>query len=266
MSRESAQDSEISQLTDAEDVAAAVERAWGDPLRARGVIHAVEVWAEDRGRYAALAGERREPLCLHGSWSHGIARARADAILTSTGRLRREPDLDHRLDATASPRRALEAWRRDVLRKPEPPVSLIFAADEAPDLDHPVFHHRARAVVYTSRRIGWHLESRAADHGVEVVAVDEPTLPQAVGFLRGAFGAATLAIETEPAEAMALYGAAPTVDEVMLSACRAPRVPADAVAAPFLTAEQLVRAFPDVSKPHRVDAGGVEWSFHRFRR
>ena len=266
MSREPVADSEISRLEGAQDMAAAVERVWGDALEARGVIHAVEVAPEDRGRYVALAGFRRAPLSLHGAWSAALARARADAILTTAESLRRQPELDHRPRVPGLDAEPLDAWRRERLRKPQPPVSLIYAKSEAPDLDHPVFRHWTRAVIFTSRRIGWHLESRAADCGVEVVAVDDPTLEQAVEFLRHSFGAATLAIETEPAEAMELYGDAPTVDEVMLSVCRSPNLPAEAIAAPFLSAEQLVRAFPESSKPHRVRSEDGDWSFHRFRR
>ncbi len=271
MNRNPAPDSEILALCDADSVAVAVERIWGDPLLARGVIQAVEAWQGDRGRYLSLADERRSPKSLHAAWASSLARARADAILTTAGRLRRAPALDHRLQGPAHLPEALAAWRRERLHKSEPPVTLVFTAGDAPDLEHPVFHHWTRSVVYTSRRSGWHLESRAADRGVEVVGVDSPTLSGAVDFLRHAFGAATIAIEAESTAATELYADPPVVDEVMLSVCRALSVPADALPAdapgtPFLSAERLARSFPASSKPHEVISEDSEWSLFRFRR
>ena len=128
------------------------------------------------------------------------------------------------------------------------------------DLDHPVFRHWTRPLVYASRQAQWELESRAADHGVEVVGADEPTVAGAVEFLRHAFGAATIALETPPWDAPA------AVDEVLLSTWRALEAPAGVLGEPCLSAEDLTRRFSRRSEPFRVAAANGEWSFQRFRR
>ena len=266
MSRGWAPDGEILKLDDADDVTAAVERIYGDTLEARGLIQAVEAWHGDRGRYVALAAGRQAPRSHHGCWASNLVRARADAILTTGSVLRRVPTLDHRLKGPGRHPQALAAWRWERLRKRAPPVTLVLTSDAGLDLDHPVFRHWTRPVVYTSRRAEWQLESRAVDRGVEVVGVEAPTVEGAVEFLRLAFGTATIAVEADPAIAVELYGTPPAVDEVMLSVYHGPRAPADAVAAPFLTAERLARAFPLVSKPYRVATEDGEWSLHRFRK
>ena len=266
MRQELAPDDEIEALHDADSVAEAVQRVWRDPLAARGVIHAVEALQGDRGRYLALSPQRQAPRSRHGSWVTSLARARADAVLTTAGMLRQAPALDHRLVGPGQLPEALAAWREKRLGKSAPPVTLVFTTGDLPDLEHPVFHHSTRALIYTSRQAQWQLESRAADHGIEVVGVEEPTAVAAVEFLRHAFGAATITVEAEPAVAGDLYESPSAVDELMLAVCRAPHMPPDAVLGPFLSAEHISRSFPWGSKPYRVATDNDEWSLHRFQK
>ncbi len=150
--------------------------------------------------------------------------------------------------------------------KRQPPVTLVLASSRDLDLDHPIFRCWTRPVVYTTRQTQWELESRAPDYGVELVGVDAPTAGSAIEFLRRSFGAATIALEASLRVCQELYDPPPAVDEVLLSVCRAPRIPADSLGRPFLSAEQLSRRFPRHSEPYRVAAEGGEWSIQRFRR
>lgn len=259
-------DDEIARLATAGDVVVAADRLFGATLEARGLIHAVAVWQGDSGRYLTLADDSGTPRSHHRTFVQSLARARADAIIISGEILRHAPGLDHRLEGPGSSPRALAEWRRERLLKRQPPVTLVITSGRDIDLDHPVFRHWTRPVVYTTRQTHWELESRAPDHGVELVGVDAPTAGSAVEFLRRAFGAATIVLEADPRICQELY-APPAVNEVLLSVCRAPRIPTGgAQQGPFLSAEQLTRRFPRHSEPYRVATEDGEWSFQRFRR
>ncbi len=260
----SAQDDMAPHLRTADDVETLIARVYDAPLRATGLIEAVETWQGDRGQYLKLRSDRETPRCHHGRLASNLARARADAILTSQTVLRRHPTLDHRLQGPGRSGVALTEWRSARLGKPEPPVTLVLASGDNLDLDHPVLHHWTRPVVFTTRQAQWQLESRAVDLGVEVVGVDEPTVHNAVDFLRRAFGAATIALELE--DSRALYRDPVIVNEVLLTTCQTPQVNPVAVDPPFLTAEELVRRFPRHGKPYRIQAGDDPWRLQRFRR
>ena len=250
----------------ASEVAAAARRVYGATLEDRGLIHLLAVWQGDRGRLVELEPLPDAPGSRHGAFLRGLARARADAILTTGAMLRRMPALDHRLGKAGGVSAALAEWRRERLAKRQPPVTLVLTSDPGVDLDHPVFRHWTRPVVYTTRQAQWELESRAADRGVELVGVDEPTAAGAVEFLRQAFGAATVVLETGSGPARELYGPPAGVDEVLLSIYQGPEVAAGALGELYLSAEQLTRRFRERSRPFRVAAASGEWSFQRFRR
>ena len=266
MLRQPALDEAITSLESAADVAAAVRRIYGSPLDARGLIHSASVWQGDRGRYVAFTTGRGPSPSQHGEFAAHLARARADAILTSGRALRRQPELDHRLQGPGAAGDALAAWRRDHLLKSEPPVTLVVTANADLDLDHPVFRHWTRPVVLTTGQSQWQLESRAVDQGIEVVGSDTPSVRTAVEFLRRAFGAATIALEVESDALRELSEPPIAVDEVLLTIDQAPRIPAPALGAPFLTAEQLVRRFAERSTPYRVASESGQWCLQRFRR
>ncbi|MEM7357060.1 MAG: hypothetical protein AAF657_39970, partial [Acidobacteriota bacterium] len=134
------------------------------------------------------------------------------------------------------------------------------------ELEHPIFRYWTRPVVLTSPHSQWQLESRAVDFGIEVVGVETPTPRTGVEFLRRAFGAATIALEVDPRALRDLDRPPVEVDEVLLTTARAAKMPADALGPPFLTAEQLLRRFPEQSTPYRVIGAEHEWCCQRFRR
>ncbi len=258
-------DAEIAELDSAAAVAAKAEEIYGAPLTSTGVVHVTSVWRR-RTAYLTLAIGPRTPRSAHDALVLNLTRARADAILTSGRILRREPRLEHRLGGPGRVPEALAAWRREHLGKDSPPVTLVLTSGRRLDFDHPIFSAGTRAVVYTSRAGQWRLESRAADRGVEVVGVDEPSVGGAIDLLRYQFGAATISVEAGPSVSRQLYEPPVTVDELLLSVYDAPQIPAGVRGDPFLDAGELVHVFSRASLPYRVATADGEWSFQRFLR
>jgi len=259
-------DDQIADIRTADDVAAKVREIYDAPLKATGVVHVTAVWRRPRGGYLTLAINQDTPESAHDAFVLNLTRARADAIVTTGKNLRAEPELNHDLQGPGDLGQALLHWRRDHLGKPNRPVTLVLTSGRTLDLGHRIFRSWTRPVIYTGREGGWRLESRAADAGVEVVPVAEPSLRAAVDFLRREFGAATVAIEAGPSTSRELYDDPLRVDELLLSVYEAPDLPQTVRGGDFLTAEDLARLFPRFSPPHRVRTGDGEWRFLRFQR
>jgi len=265
-------DVELLALESADEVADFVHRVYGGSLTERGLLHAASLRLGPRGRH------RTQPLngdggleCLHAGLARQVIRARADAILTTHDVLTRHPDLNHRLSGPGRWPEALSSWRREHLAKSTEPITFVLSPGPDLDLDHPVFRHWTRPVVFTTREAHWELESRAADRGIEVVGVDQPTASSGIEFLRHAFGAATIALETEVATLRTLCQPTLMIDEITLALRDTSRRPAqpvelDPIDELFLPPESLVRWFPRRSPTYRIEAAGETWSLQRLRR
>lgn len=258
-------DVEIADLTTADDIAAAVREMYGADLASTGVVHVTAVH-QRRDVYETLKIRPETPKCAHDFFVLNVARARADAIVTTGKILREEPAVVHRLQGPGRVADALAAWRRERLGKSRPPVTLVLTSGRGLDLGHPIFKAWTRPVVYTSRQGQWNLESQAADHGVEVVGVDEPGVHGAVDLLRYEFGAATISIEAGPSVSCRLYEPPPAVDELLLSVAEVRDLPQSVRGGKLLTAEDVARIFSRYSAPYRVTTADGEWRFQRFLR
>ncbi len=263
-------DSDIADIASADDVAATVEEIYGTNLATTGVVHVAAVRRRRSGVYEPLRAGSGVCRCAHDVFIRNLTRARADAILTTGEVLRRDPALVHSLRGPEQTPQALADWRRQYLGKRQPPVTLVLTASGDIDLDHPVLRTWTRPVVYTGRRGEWRLESRAADHGVELVGVDEPHVRGAVDLLRHEFGAATIAVEAGPEGSRQLYEPTVEVDELLLSVCETPLSEAPELVGDrggrFLEADELGRIFAAASPPYRVETDAGVWSFQRFLR
>ncbi len=256
---------EIAGLTTAADVTAAVREIYDADLDSTGVLHVTAVH-QRRDVYETLKIRPETPKCAHDFFVLNLARARADAIVTTGKILREERDLEHRLQGPGRVADALTAWRQEILGKRRPPVTLVLTSGRRLDLGHPVFKAWTRPVIYTGRQGQWRLESQAADHGVEVVGVEEPSVRGAIELLRYEFGAATISIEAGPSVACQLYEPPPTIDELLLSIADVSHLPASVRGGKFLTAEDVARIFSRFSVPRRVMTEDGEWRFQRFLR
>ncbi|MDA8016306.1 MAG: hypothetical protein MPN21_02560 [Thermoanaerobaculia bacterium] len=192
-------------LADAEAVAAEVSAVFGSELRESGVIHVTAVWQRTDGMLVTLCTGSEAPRVPHDALVLGLARARADAILTTGEILRREPGLRHALPGPGLLPRGLADWRRSVQGRTSPPLVCVMTRTGELDFDHPVFDHAGRSVIYCDRSAAWALESRAGDAGVELLAVEAPSGSDAVHRLRREFGTATVLVEAGPSVARGLY-------------------------------------------------------------
>jgi len=254
----------IAELNSAEEVGLRIEEIYGTDLRSTGLVHVTAVWHGGAGAYITLEIKPETPRCLHDLFALGLSRARADAILTTGKIVRQEPQLTHEPVGPAQVPSALAAWRREVLGKESAPITLVLTSGRDIDFAHPLFHAGTRAVIFTSREGQWALESQAANHGVEVVGVENPGAHTAIEFLRREFGAATISIEAGPSVSRQFYGPLLQVDELLLSVYEAPRIPQSVEGGFFLPRPELERFFSERSEPYGVKTEGGAWSLQRF--
>ncbi len=130
------------------------------------------------GAFRVLRITPETPKSAYDQFSLMVARARADAILTSGRNLRLEPTGTHVLSGPGTLPAALAAWRQERLGKTSPPHLLVLTRGEDLDLDHPALKIPARVFIFTGEEAAFTLESRAADRGIEVVGVPDPSLPR----------------------------------------------------------------------------------------
>ncbi|MEM6794337.1 MAG: hypothetical protein AAF725_10160 [Acidobacteriota bacterium] len=263
-------------LGGADDVDLWIERIYGASARSArlpgGLLHPTSVWRPRRdGQWSdlqlALRIGAETPVSWHDAFALNLCRARADAIVTTGRILRAEKNLRHDLGGPGSMPQALAAWRRERLAKANPPVSLVLTRGGEIDLQHPFFRNAAgRVVVYTSRPGAWRLESRAADAGVEVEAVDEPTPQGAIHFLRAAFGAATMSLEAGPSVARALYRPRLEIDELLLSTFLGDGLPTSVRGGRQLERSAIDRLMKRASEPFLAESKDGSWQLERWVR
>lgn len=242
----------------ASECAERIRMLYGDDLEAEaGVLHVTSVWQGPVGPPFVLRINDSTPVSEWDAFVLALARARADAIVTTGAILRDEPGMTHDFDVSGLP-----AWRNDVLGKALPPQSVILSSGRAIDFAHPIFRAR-RALLYTARDHPPDLPERAAAAGVRLLTHPDPDLRNLIAHLRAETGARTISIEAGPSTALTLYRDPLAVDELMLSVCRAPTLPEVARGAPFLFLEQLERALPGSTRNDSAEPG---WSFHRLTR
>ncbi|MEM1180540.1 MAG: hypothetical protein AAGM22_19500 [Acidobacteriota bacterium] len=257
----------------ADDVDGLIRHLYGPDanLAATGVLHLTSVWRGPEGdapQGMTLRIGEHTPRSLWDLVSLGLARARADAIMTSGRILRMEPTLHHGFVGPGDLPRALLDWRRRQGRD-QPPISLVMTRSGELDFTHPLFHGSGRVIVYTSERGAWRLDSRAADAGVEVEIDPEPSVRAALRFIRGAFGCATVSIEAGPSIARGLYEEPITVDELLLSTYLGSQLPTAARGGRQIPHRRIERHFrrPAPAVVTRADDGqDDDWRFERFVR
>lgn len=263
----------LAALDGADEVATEIHRIYGSDLRRTGVVHVMAVWQRDDGPLVTLRTGGDGPRTAHDALALGLARARADAIVTTGEILRREAELRHDLPGPGNLPSALRSWRAEVLGKTVPPLLWVMTRSGEVDLDHPAFSRPARSVIYTRRAGAWALESRAADAGVELVAVPEPSARDAVDRLRREFGAATIVVEAGPSVARQLYETADAravparIDELLLTVLHAADLPTRFRGPRFLPRGDVEQLLGRPRSTVRVSGGdGRRWELARYVR
>ncbi|HIK86266.1 MAG TPA: hypothetical protein EYG08_14260 [Myxococcales bacterium] len=210
----------------------------------------------------------------------GLARARADFILTTGSVLRAEPDLVHAYSEDAELDQALRAWRRRVLpRDGEPGLVIVSYSGDVPQ-DHPCLAASRTGIIWTSKHGRNRLGSSVGHFKVEEGIVENPkgaecgdpnirqSLRELVEFLRVRYSARTILIEAGPTLSHAFYarplGDGLRMDELLLSRFEGD-VPHEALGPAFESEETIDRLFSDPRTRRTVREPSGRWYFERYR-
>lgn len=266
---------QIAGIATERDVSAVAELIYGDPLEPPPsrlhVIHPTAVWRGGDGALVTLKINEWSPKGIHDFFVLSLARARADAIVTSGKILREEPGLSHDLKTSAQGTlpgpviEALGAWRRERLGKNAAPITLVLTSGRGLDFSHPLFHGETSPIIFTSPAGGERLRDRR-DAGVDIIAVDNPDLRSAIDFLHAKRHAMTISIETGPSTSAALYAAPVWVRELLLSVYEEPALDERARGGVFLDADRADALFHRLVPPYRAEEASGRWSFSRYLR
>jgi riboflavin biosynthesis pyrimidine reductase len=233
-----------------------------DPARTGRVLHVASVWRDAEGEARVLRIGPKAPKSRHDAFLLSLARARAEALV-STGRiLREEPALTHGLRGPPELRAALAAWRRERLVLAHDPWLLVLSSGRALDSMHPAFHGAVRPLLFVPSAAAAGLRDRFAATEARVASVPQPSLRLALDHLRR-LGARRITIEAGPTTARALYDDPPRVDELWLASYAGAPPPREAIGAPFVADDRLAAVLPDASEPCEREETSGPWRFER---
>jgi riboflavin biosynthesis pyrimidine reductase len=238
------------------------------PGEAEGVLHVAAVWrppGQDRNVVLRIGDQTPESeidfLLL------GLARARADSIVTTGRILREETAVTHDLQGEPSVRTALREWRLETLRTNAPPWLVILTSGRDLDPDHPAFHAWTRPIVLCPESSVAEVRRRVAGTRIEVVGHPAPTLRAAIVYLREGRGARRISIEAGPSTVIEAYRPAPgLVDEIVLSVFRAPSLPAAVRGGDLPATSEIEDLLGPARAAFEADQASGTWRYEHYRR
>ncbi len=251
----------------ARDITELAVRLYGsDFVGERGVVHVTAVWADASAAYTTLRITPATPTNRYDRTALNLARARADAIVTTGKILREEPTVTHAFLGPVPHTQALQQWRMAVLGQERPPISLVLTSGRALDLEHPMFHSHTVPMVFTTAAAAQRLAVSKRVRALRIAGVADPTLRGAIDYLQTEHGAKTIVIEAGPTTSRDLYRIPIALDELLLSVCHATEIPAEAHGGPFLGRAALDCLLPSRSEPFDDRTSDTPWSFERRTR
>lgn len=248
-------------LHTASDVERAALALLGDPLRHRPALsHVAAIWSPDGERQAVMRIDERTPRSDADRFLLNLARARADAIVTTGATLRAEPSLRFVLEGPEAP--AMMRWRIDV-HGLLPPSALVLTTGADLDPEHPALHGPANVVLLVPQeRADAVRKSLRSFKWVNVQGDPRPSLARGIAWLRSERGVRCISVEAGPSVARALYeDASSGIDEVLLGRYTRTELPEDLVAGDLPTRDALAERFR-CAYATRPDADG--WNLERW--
>jgi riboflavin biosynthesis pyrimidine reductase len=222
-----------------------------------GVVHVVAA-AREAGRLRVLKIGPEAPKSDTDFFILQLARARADAVLTTARILREEPELS--LDFAGPWAGALAGYRKGLGKRRLTALILTLGGDLPQE--HPLWRDALERLVLTAPDKAGALRARLGERA-EVLTSNEPS-PRAALSLLAARGAQAISVEAGPSTAGTLYAPSSCIDELWLSIAELP-----------LVSEQLGRALPEdatlfaglrlASERGRTEQSGP-WRFQRWVR
>lgn len=232
-----------------------------DPARGGRVLHVASVWRDADGVARCLRIGPATPRSRHDAFLLSLARARAEALV-STGRiLREEPALTHGLRGPPELRAALAAWRRERLVLAHEPWLLVLSTGRALDPMHPAFHGAVRPLLLVPSASAAAVREQFTATDVRIASVPQPSARGALDHLRR-LGARRITIEAGPTTARTLYDDPARVDELWL-ATYAGTPPPEVIGEPFVADELLAAVLPEASAPCEREEPSGGWKFER---
>jgi riboflavin biosynthesis pyrimidine reductase len=225
------------------------------------VLHAAAVCADADGNLCVIRVEATDaPRSEDDRFVLGVARARADAIVTTAANLRAEPRLSHQLHSNPALAAELQKWSgREAARI----YVLTASADVSPN--HRIFSESPLAQLVTGAESAQVLLAHGFTES-QILVRQDTSLRDTVALAQSRPGTKTVLIEAGPSTAATLYPRAGEsqeprllVDELMLSICEE-QVPAQATGPRLFDAETAGRLLANTV---RRPAG---WSFLRLDR
>jgi riboflavin biosynthesis pyrimidine reductase len=233
-----------------------------DPARAGRVLHVASIWRAASGAAHVLRIGPGTPKSRHDAFLLALARARAEAIVTTGRILREEPALTHGLRGPPELRAALAAWRQERLVLAHEPWLLVLSTGRALDPMHPAFHARVRPLLFVPSATAAQLRERFAGTDARVVSVPRPNVRLALDHLRR-LGARRITIEAGPTSARELYAEPARVDELWLATFAGAAPPGEGVGPPFVADARLAATLPDASAASERSEPSGTWRFER---
>ena len=233
-----------------------------DPARAGRVLHVAAVCRDAAGAARVLRIGARTPKSRHDSFLLSLARARAEAIVTTGRTLREEPALTHGLRGPPELRAALAAWRRERLVLGLDPWLLVLSSGRDLDPAHPAFHAALRPLLFVPSAAAAGLRERFAETDVRVASVPQPSARLALDHLRR-LGAKRITLEAGPSTTRELYDEPPRVDELWLATYAGAPPPAEVSGEPLADDARLAAVLPGESAPSVREEPSGPWRFER---
>jgi riboflavin biosynthesis pyrimidine reductase len=207
-------------LRTAADVSAYADWLFGRRFEPRpGLVHVASVHVRDSVFYI-LHIRDDTPRSPHDACMLRMARARADAIVTTGRVLRAEPRLRHELSGSSAAAAVLQSWGDRVRGRATARVSIVLTRGRAFAPDHPLVTGSTDVVIACPRGSADSLRERFGGRDVDVVGLDEPTVAAVVQLAKGHWGAETVLLEAGPATVGPLYDDGAPPNELMLAEFR----------------------------------------------
>jgi riboflavin biosynthesis pyrimidine reductase len=236
-----------------------VEALFGDRLEEpAGVVHVASAIETQSGELATLRIGKGTPTSATDGFVLDLARARADAIVT-TGQILRDEPMLRLLPGPDSTR-----WRRERIGKLDPPLLLVLSTGRALPPQHPIFGCGAEVIVFIGSAGAAQLERARFPDPPEICAVRTPGLRAAIDFLRRR-GARSISIEAGASTSANLYNDPLAVDELLLSVFEG-ALASNMRAGALPSLPQLRRLLPAGPPPFELQEPSGSWRFHRLLR
>jgi len=260
---------DLSAITTPDAIDLWAERIFAGPPAPEGVLHVMAVARRAQGDLAALALGDGAPRCDEDRFALALARARADALLTTGAIVRQEPGLHHGSRALtaslpASLAAAFAAWRQRGGRR-RPATTVIMTRSRDLDLDHPLFADGGPVIVFTGADAPTRFGIDLARRGAMLISDSHPSLARCLARLAQA-GLAAVTVEAGASVARGLYQPPYAVDELLLSTLEPEALEPGQTRGILLREDQLNARLRPVAPAYETRTEAGLWRLRRWRR